>query len=61
MGESRVAQQSCLRLLEPVALAVQLQNMDMMREAIEQRAHRSYGFRLIDSTLKGIHTALRSR
>src|ERR1700730_13497426 len=28
----------CLRLLEPVALAVQLQNMDMMREAIEKRA-----------------------
>src|SRR6202043_2786202 len=28
----------CLRLLEPVALAVQLQNMDTMREAIEKRA-----------------------
>jgi hypothetical protein len=28
----------CLRLLEPVALAVQLENMDMMREAIEKRA-----------------------
>jgi hypothetical protein len=28
----------CLRLLEPVALAVQLQNMDMMRETIEKRA-----------------------
>src|SRR3984893_10823522 len=27
----------CLRLLEPVALAVELQNMDMMSEAIEQR------------------------
>ena len=26
------------RLLEPIALAVQLQNMDMVREAIEQRA-----------------------
>jgi hypothetical protein len=25
-------------LLEPVALAIQLQNMDMVREAIEQRA-----------------------
>src|ERR1700680_3318242 len=38
IGGSRVAPPSCLRLLEPVALAVQLQNMDMMREAIEKRA-----------------------
>src|SRR6202047_3967636 len=38
VGGSRVAAPACLRLLEPVALAVQLQNMDMMREAIEQRA-----------------------
>ena len=38
IGGSRVAPPSCLRLLEPVALAVQLENMDMMREAIEQRA-----------------------
>src|ERR1700730_8458597 len=28
----------CLRLLEPVALGVQLQNMDMMRQPIEKRA-----------------------
>jgi hypothetical protein len=38
VGGSRVTPPSCLRLLEPVALAVQLQNMDMTREAIEQRA-----------------------
>src|SRR3984893_18347302 len=38
IGGSRIAPPSCLRLLEPVALAVQLQNMDMMREAIEKRA-----------------------
>ena len=38
IGGSRVTPPPCLRLLEPVALAVQLQNMDMMREAIEQRA-----------------------
>ncbi len=38
VGEPRVTPPPCLRLLEPVALAVQLQNMDMMREAIEKRA-----------------------
>ena len=38
IGGSRVAPPSCLRLLEPVTLAIQLQNMDMMREAIEKRA-----------------------
>jgi hypothetical protein len=37
-GGPRVTPPPCLRLLEPVALAVQLQNMDMMREAIEKRA-----------------------
>jgi hypothetical protein len=37
VGRARVTP-PCLRLLEPVALAVQLQNMDMMRQAIEQRA-----------------------
>ena len=37
-GGSRVTPPPWLRVLEPVALAVQLQNMDMMREAIEQRA-----------------------
>jgi hypothetical protein len=38
VGGPRVTPPPCLRLLEPVALAVQLQNMDMMREAIEKRA-----------------------
>src|ERR1700730_5098169 len=38
VGGPRVTPLPCLRLLEPVALAVQLQNMDMMREAIEKRA-----------------------
>ena len=36
VGGPRVTPPPCLRLLEPVALAVQ--NMDMMREAIEKRA-----------------------
>jgi hypothetical protein len=38
VGWPRVTPPPCLRLLEPVALAAQLQNMDMMREAIEKRA-----------------------
>ena len=38
VGGPRVTPPPCLRMLEPVALAVQLQNMDMMREAIEKRA-----------------------
>jgi hypothetical protein len=38
VGGPWVTPPPCLRLLEPVALAVQLQNMDMMREAIEKRA-----------------------
>ena len=38
VGGLRVTPPSCLRMLEPVALAVQFRNMDMMREAIEQRA-----------------------
>jgi hypothetical protein len=38
VGRARVTPPPCLRLLEPVAFAVQLQNMDMMREAIEKRA-----------------------
>jgi hypothetical protein len=36
----------CLRLLDPVALAVQLQNMDMVGEAIEQRAAAGINFEL---------------
>jgi len=38
VGGSRITPPPCLLLLEPVALAVQLQNMDIMGEAIEKRA-----------------------
>src|ERR1700738_116682 len=38
VGGPRVTPPPCLRMLEPVALAVQFQNMDMVREAIEKRA-----------------------
>jgi hypothetical protein len=37
VGVARGTPPPCLRLLEPVALAVQHQNMNMMREAIEKR------------------------
>jgi hypothetical protein len=38
VGGLGIASPPRLRLLEPIALAVQLQNMDMMRQPIEQRA-----------------------
>ena len=38
VGGARVTPPPCLRLFEPVALAVHFQNMDMIREAIEKRA-----------------------
>jgi hypothetical protein len=53
IGGSRVSPPPCLRLLEPVALAVQLQNMDMMREAIEQRASETLAAEYAGPFLKG--------
>jgi hypothetical protein len=38
VGGSRVTPPPGLRLFQPVALGVELQNMNMMREAIEKRA-----------------------
>src|ERR1700730_990562 len=53
IGGSRVTPPPCLRLLEPVALAVQLQNMDMMREAIEKRASETLAAEDAGPFLKG--------